>query len=133
MNKTILFLFVILFWGCEEADSNFNLENGNYSGIFTITESNGNSQSGNVMFNFSNKSYTVIPEQLYLPPAGAGTFNTNGNTIVLVDTAIHTHEFDGSLILNGSFKLSYKDNVLILKQNDITHNRTRIFSLTKQN
>jgi hypothetical protein len=133
MNKTILFLFVILFWGCEESDTNVNFENGNYSGTFIITESDGQPQSGNVIFNFSNNSYSVVPEKLYLPPVGGGTFSINGNTIVLVDTAIHTAEFDWTLILNGSFELSYNGNILILKQNDTTHNRKRIISLTKQN
>lgn len=133
MNKTILFLFVILFWGCEESDTNVNFENGNYSGTFTITESDGQPQSGNVIFNFSNNSYSVVPEKLYLPPVGGGTFSINGNTIMLVDTAIHTAEFDWTLILNGSFELSYNGNILILKQNDTTHNRKRIISLTKQN
>ena len=131
MKKTILFLFVILFWGCEDADTNFNLQDGNYSGAFTITDSNGISQSGNVMFSFSNNSYTVIPEKLYLPPVGAGTFSAIGNNIILNDTAIHTAEFDWTLILNGSFEISYNGSVLTLKQNDIKHNRKRFFSLTK--
>ena len=132
MKKAIFLLLIIFCFGCDESDSNFNLENGNYSGVFTITESNGQPQSGNVIFNFTNNSYSVVPEQLYLPPIGAGTYSINGNSIVLIDTAIHTTNFDATLILNGNFELSYNSDVLILKQNDTTYNRKRIITLKRQ-
>ena len=133
MKKTTFLLLAFLFFGCDESDTNFSLENGNYGGIFTIIESNGQPQSGNVIFNFSDNSYTVVPEQLYLPPTGAGNFSLNGNSIMLTDTAIHTTNFDATLILNGSFELSNNGDELVLKQNDTIHNRKRIISLTKQN
>jgi hypothetical protein len=129
----ILFLFVILCIGCEESSTGIYLEDGNYSGTFMIIESNGQTQTGNINFNFSNNNYSVVPEYKYLPPAGAGTFSRNSNTINLVDTAIHTAEFDWSLILNGNFNLAQNGKALILEQNDTKQNRKRIISLTKQN
>lgn len=131
--KKIIFLFLSFFIGCGINDANISLEEGNYSGTYTIIEADGQTSSGNINFLFNDNRYSVVPEKAYLPPSGAGIYEVKGNSINITDTAIHTAEFDWTLILNGKFEIMNNNEVLILKQNDIKYRRKRTISLTKQN
>jgi hypothetical protein len=131
--KKLLILLLSLFIGCEVTETDTSFEEGNYSGTFKMVESDGQVLNGNVNISLNNNKYSVIPEQRYLPPVGAGKYNVNGNSINLLDTAVHTADFDWTLILNGDFEFSYNDRVLTLTQNDTEHDRKRTLLLTKQN
>jgi len=50
---------------------------------------------------------------------------------MLEDKAIHTAEFDWTLILNGKFDFTYDGIKLILKQNDKQFNRLRTIELIR--
>lgn len=128
-----LFVFVLIMIACKDDDFSTLIVDGTYYGTFTIIESSGQTQSSYVTFIFSNNKYSCLPQKKYLPPVGAGAFTTNGNMITLTDTAIHTAEFDWTLILNGDFEYSYNGNTLTLRQSDTQHNRVRTILLDKQN
>jgi hypothetical protein len=92
---------------CSDMALNPAVLDGNYRGTFTITHSTGLVQSGNVTFTFTGAQYTCTPERLYLPPSGGGSFELVGQAIRLRDTAVHTAEFDGTLILGGEFSFLF--------------------------
>jgi hypothetical protein len=129
--KKLGFLLSFLLISCEVNETEVQFEEGDYSGTFTLVESNGQVLTGKVDFSLNNNKYSVIPEQRYLPPAGAGTYSINGNTINLIDTAGHRADFDFTLILNGDFEFLYNERVLTLKQNDTMHDRERTILLNK--
>ncbi len=137
MKRLINFLLIIIlisfFNSCTEEEEIYStIDDGIYEGTFIIVESDGKMYSGKVTFTFNKSTYTCVPEIRYLPPSGGGSFQTNKNKIMLEDKVIHTAEFDWTLILNGEFYFIYDGNKLILKQNDMNHNRYRDIELLKK-
>ena len=135
MKLIILFSFTIILFGCQSTDfwddPRHYIEPGNYSGIFIFTE-NGNISQGNVRFTFTCNSYTCIPETLYLPPIGGGSYKIINEKIILKDLVPHTAEFDPSLILNGEFLFIKNNETIILMQEDKIRNRSRYLELIIQ-
>jgi hypothetical protein len=102
---------------------------GDYVGTFSIRSENGTTLSGLVTFRFHAGTYSCIPEKVYLPPSGGGSYRISGNSLTFSDTVMHTAEFDWSLILNGDFTYSNDGNRITLTQNDIEHRRYRTIVL----
>jgi hypothetical protein len=133
MIRAFVALILILFFSaCEEEGITLPLRNGTYVGTFSIKRDDGAVQAGGVTFTFRGNTYSCIPENLYLPPSGAGSYRLSGNTLTLTDTARHTAEFDWTLILNGDFTYSFDGNILTLIQDDIKYRRYRTIELRLQ-
>jgi hypothetical protein len=108
----------LIFWACSDLALNPSDLDGTFKGTFTITHTTGLGESGIVAFKFAGNQYTCIPEKVYLPPSGSGLFSIVHQTMRLTDTAIHTAEFDWTLILDGEFSISFDDSHLVLEQDD---------------
>lgn len=128
----VSFLFFLI-TGCKESETDVFIENGIYSGTFTLINENGKIESGKVTFTFFDNKYSCVPEKIYYPPVGGGKFSINGNKIKLTDTSVHTAEFDWTLILDGEFFISYEGKTILMKQQDIKYKRVRTILLSKQN
>ena len=134
MVKIVTAIIVCAFCsGCDEVPLNLAIRNGTYVGTFTIRQPDGTEQSGGVTFIFNGERYSCFPEKYYLPPSGAGTCYSRGNTVTLTDNVAHTAEFDWTLILGGDFNFSFDGKTLTLTQNDTKYNRYRTIILTYQN
>ena len=101
-----LAMLLILFNGCSDDGFPNSITDGTYVGIFTIKLEDGQTKTGGVTFTFNGNSYSCNPEKLYLPPSGEGSFHVIGQVLRLKDTALHTAEFDWTLILNGDTALT---------------------------
>lgn len=131
--KTLLFVVIIFLYGCKEKSVQPNdtdcVLNGTYAGVFSLIQ-NENVLSGNVTFFFKDTTYSCIPETALLPPTGGGKFEIAGNKIILTDMAVHTANFDWTLILNGEFSYTNRNNVIVMIQADTVHHRYRKIELT---
>jgi hypothetical protein len=105
------------------------IKSSDYVGTFSIRSEDGTTQSGQVTFRFRTNTYSCIPEKVYLPPSGAGSYRLGDHSLTLTDTAMHTAQFDWSLILNGDFTYSNDGNKITLTQNDTEHRRYRTIVL----
>lgn len=106
------------------------IQAGDYVGTFSIRSENGTTQSGLVTFRFRANTYSCIPEKVYLPPSGGGSYRLGDKSLTLTDTVMHTAEFDWTLILNGDFTYSNDGEKITLIQNDTAHRRYRTIELT---
>jgi hypothetical protein len=129
-----LIILALSLWslGCSDLALNPSALDGAYRGTFTITNSEGVVQTGNVTFTFDGDQYSCAPETMYLPPSGAGSFQFAGHAIRLKDTVAHTAEFDWTLILNGDFSYTFDGVHLVLVQQDQEYQRYRRLELTRQ-
>jgi hypothetical protein len=116
--------------GCLVDSGTIVLE-GTYTGTFTIFDGDNWEQSGGVTFEFTEDRYTCTPSVQYLPPAGSGTYVFKLDSIVLKDTAMHSAEFDWTLILNGAFHMSKSGDRISLSQYDRVHKRQRFIELSR--
>lgn len=101
---------------------------GVYRGRYWVTHEEGNQeqirQDGAVMVRFHEGHYEVEGQRRLLPPAGSGKYRVEGRVLILEDTAMHTADFDWSLILDGRFDIDPgQDGHLRLTQRDLDHDR----------
>ncbi len=113
------------------------IENGLYQGTYWITHHAGSSEqrreSGGVWMRLEDGRYQIEGEQPLLPPAGSGNYRIEGHTLVLEDTAMHTADFDWTLILHGRFDIEIGDRGWIrLVQDDPEHGRRHELELRRQ-
>ena len=123
--------------GCDSTDQPLHNIEGVYKGTYSITHNVGTDSikkmQGAVTFEFTKTTYHYYGEEYLLPPAGAGKYTYTNSYISLVDTALHSDEFDPSLILHGNFAYYYNQKELKLTQSDLLHRRFHELNLTKQN
>jgi len=130
--RTTILLAILVLLSCSDVWLFNPIDDGTYAGTFTITLENGLTKTGNVTFTFKGRTYSCVPDKQYLPPGGAGEFLTFGRTIRIKDTALHTAEFDWTLILNGDFEFTFDGSRLVLQQNDTKHHRFRVIDLIRR-
>jgi hypothetical protein len=131
-GRPFLWAIALACSACSDAGPDPPLLDGTYQGTFTITQENGPVESGTVRITFGGDGYSCTPEQRYLPPSGGGLFLLSGRTLTLKDTAVHTAEFDWTLILNGEFSFTFDGSRLLLEQQDQRHRRHRTIDLKRE-
>jgi hypothetical protein len=132
-GRCLLILALCLgFLSCSDLSTEPTSIDGTYRGTFTLTHGSGLVESGVVTISFLRGQYTCSPEQKYLPPSGSGLYVIVDDTIRLTDTALHTAEFDWTLILNGSFSFRLDGSHVVLSQQDSEHQRHRRIDLSRQ-
>jgi hypothetical protein len=108
---------------------------GEYRGTYTLIHEAGSGeqwrQSGEMSMTFAEDgTYEIMGDRLHLPPAGSGTWERDGDDLVLDDTAMHTADFDWTLILDGRFALYGEgDGRIRLRQRDLDHDRIHELAL----
>jgi len=117
---------------CSDLSTEPTSIDGTYRGTFTFTHGSGLVESGVVTISFVGGQYTCSPEQKYLPPSGSGLYVIVDDTLRLTDTAVHTAEFDWTLILNDSFSFQLDGSHVVLSQQDSEHQRHRRIDLSRQ-
>lgn len=124
MKTKILTLFltlgIIVFTGCDSNDDDtlVQIPNGNYTGIFTVEYTNGDTFSNPVTLGFIEENvYSSTDNADYYPAGGNGTFEINGSTILFNDINVWTANFDWNLILSGEYDFSLNGNELVISAN----------------
>jgi hypothetical protein len=132
MTRISTLLCSLLFAACNSTGptSELTMKPGTYEGTFSITYFTGTDSASTVQshatFTFGDTGwYTCWGNLAFNPPAGGGEYRVVGDSLVLEDLAMHTAEFDWTLILNGSFYMTQSGGVLTLTQDDRRHSRYR--------
>lgn len=116
--KTNLFKLVViafLFAACTDTDTSTRLQ-GKYEGVFYRVTNNVKGESSNVTLNFSDDRYTGTSSIVKYPALCEGTFAPSSEEIHFRNTCIWTAEFDWTLILDGTFKVTRTADEIILSK-----------------
>ena len=132
MTRVSMLLCSLLLAACNSTgpDSELPIKPGTYEGTFFITYFSGTDSASTVQshatFTFGDTGwYTCRGNLAYTPPAGGGEYRVVGDSLELKDLAMHTAEFDWSLILDGSFYMTQSGTTLTLTQDDRKYSRYR--------
>ncbi len=111
----LIVLGFVLITSCNKNDDeNYQTEvNGEYIGVF---ERNGN--TSNVELNFTNGRYSGESEVEKFPAICNGDYSMSNNSIEFKNDCVWTAEFDWGLILEGPWKYTIEDNILILTKSN---------------
>jgi hypothetical protein len=108
--------FTLIIAGCQK-DNNEDIGdlNGMYSGTFHRT----GMDTTDVTLSFFKNSFEGQSSREKYPAICRGSFDVDDNTITFVDSCTWTADFDWSLILNGTWNISFRqDNSLRLWRNN---------------
>ncbi len=132
MTKLTALLCSLIFVACDSTGptSSLRIRPGTYEGTFSITYFSGTDSASTVQshatFTFGDTGwYTCRGNLAFNPPAGGGEYRVVGDSLELKDLAMHTAEFDWTLILNGSFYMTQSGTTLTLTQDDRKYSRYR--------
>jgi len=112
MRWIICILFVAVL-GSACSKNNDNNTPGDFSGAYVGTFSRTGMDTANVRLNIGNGIFSGQSDRVKYPAICHGSYSQGDNTITFVDSCTWTADFDWSLILNGTYNISYPDNTLI--------------------
>ena len=120
MNK-ILKIGVIglfsLFLSCDKSgEISKSLEEGTYSGIFTVTYSSGK-RTGETTLKLENGKYICTSNSGRIPAGGSGNYSINNKKITFNDVNFWTADFDWNLILSGEYDYTFDGKRLVFSAN----------------
>lgn len=109
---------------------------GEWTGIFVIRFAYGTPDEvldeGKVEMTIREGRYRLKPAKSLVPPGGSGEYKLADGRLDLTDTAVHTSDFDWSLIVNGAFDVKRDGGRLLLTQWDQSRSRYREIILTRR-
>jgi hypothetical protein len=92
----------LLFFSCDKNDTNVTVEEGVYSGTFSVKYSGG-SNSGITTLELKNGKFTCTAGTNRFPAGGSGNYTVKNDKIIFEDVNFWTADFDWNLILNGEY------------------------------
>ncbi|WP_046755489.1 hypothetical protein [Kordia jejudonensis] len=105
---------------CNNDDDTNAIEslNGNYTGIFTVVYTNGDTFSNSVTVSFTGgNNYQSSGNSNSFPAGGNGTYEINNSTMTFNDINIWTADFDWNLILSGVYTYTINGDALSISAN----------------
>jgi len=113
MKSKVLSIFIILSFilGCETETP--KIEEGTYTGTFTVFYSSG-IESGTTTIVLKDSEYSCSGNSDRIPAGGSGTYSSENGKITFVDKNFWTAEFDWNLILSGEYNYSIDGNELLI-------------------
>lgn len=109
---------------------------GDWTGIFIIRFAYGTPDEvideGKVEMTIRKGRYRLKTAKRLVPPSGSGEYKLEDGRLDLTDTAVHTADFDWSLIVNGAFDVNWDGGRLLLTQWDRPRSRYREIILTRR-
>jgi hypothetical protein len=113
MRLIVCILTLCILWSaCKKENNNddaLRIPEGAYAGTFTRT----GMSTAHVTINFGQNAYDGESDTDKYPAICHGSFNLSGNLIVFADSCAWTANFDWSLILNGTYSISFQDDGII--------------------
>ena len=134
MKKSVLFCCIISLsaLSCNKNTDYAILPDGTYTGTFQ-RQIGGNGQISNVTIIFSPGKWTGQSQIEKYPALCHGTFKTIEPEIInFTNDCVWTTEFDGTLVLNGEYKIKVMGNKIEFSKEYNSRNLKDIYSLTKQ-
>lgn len=103
-----LISLVIILFSCEKSDSaNYSLS-GRYMGIFSRT----GMDTSQVSIYFDLDRFEGFSSVTNYPAICAGKFDIEGDKVTFEDSCVWTANFDWSLILTGTYNLSFGEGTV---------------------
>lgn len=135
MKYTLYILAFILSYGCTKSSS--KLENGTYTGTFTVQYSDGNPFGDEdtvsrpiTLVLYANRKFECSGNTDKYPAGGSGKYKYVGDKINFEDENGWFADFDWNLILKGEYNyIKTGNNLKIFKQGSIGYYE---YDLTKQ-
>ncbi|MBE0650672.1 MAG: hypothetical protein IH595_07500 [Bacteroidales bacterium] len=111
---------VTLLLGCKK--DNLKIENGTYTGTFTVTYSSG-TETGSTTLELKNGKYTCTGNPGRIPAGGSGSYSFDSSKITFNDVNYWTGDFDWNLILNGQYNYTFdgKNLKISADKNNVGH------------
>jgi hypothetical protein len=135
-TRTMRCLFCILFClasgfiSCNKTASEFIIPNGTYSGTFQRLTNAGGPFS-NVTISFLGNNWKGQSQYAKYPGLCQGTYTAGPDSITFENACFWTAEFDWSLILNGSYKITISGKSLQISRT-YSDSLSDIYLLTRQ-
>jgi hypothetical protein len=126
ISRLLFLVFVAIVIGCEGdkcvCTSARPIQLGEYVGTYTIVRNfegvTDSSKTCGTEFTLNATSYYIREISYICPPRSYGTYELTPTAIAFRDTAIHTDEFDPSLIPDGAYKYTFDGVNLQMTQFD---------------
>jgi hypothetical protein len=115
MKATFSFLFVLLVLFSCDKEKSFKLD-GPYSGTFYRTRDGAKVLNSDVTLTVESNKFSGTSSNNNSPAICSGTFSTTEKEIDFLNGCMFTADFDGTLILNGKFKISEKAGEIVLSK-----------------
>ena len=115
INFFKLAVIALLFAACTDTDTSTRLQ-GTYEGVFYRVRDNLKGESSNVTLNFSEDRYSGTSSVVKYPAICEGTFVPSSDEILFRNSCMWTAEFDWTLILDGTFKVTRTADEIILSK-----------------
>lgn len=100
----IVFSLATIFSSCKKDD--LDIKDGTYKGTFSVTYRSG-IQTGQTTLELMNGKFSCSGNSNRIPAGGSGTFSSDNNKITFNDENFWTAEFDGGLVLNGTYNFTF--------------------------
>ena len=108
--------FCLALISCSDNAVSPKMLEGSYEGIFIMTCTDCTPQSTDVVLDFDNSQFTGSSNSRNLPAIGTGAFSIKENNIQFTNASFWTADFDWSLILDGNYKCTFKEETLQLER-----------------
>ena len=109
-----LIVLAFILFSCEKSESANHMLSGRYMGIFSRT----GMDTSQVSLYFDQNRFEGFSSMANYPAICSGTFSHNDNTVEFVDNCAWPANFDWSLILKGTYNISYSDGSVRLWKTD---------------
>jgi hypothetical protein len=105
----LIIIASLLLAACEKNKDQENAVqlNGSYFGTFSRT----GMDTANVMFQFQENTFQGSSNKIKYPALCHGSFDLDQRSIYVVDSCSWTADFDWTLILNGSYNISFANDL----------------------
>jgi len=106
--------YFLLFLSCNRNDEiSKPIEEGTYSGTFTVIYSSGK-RTGTTTLSLENGKYICTGNSDRIPAGGSGDYSIKDNKITFNDVNFWTAEFDWNLILKGEYNYRFNGKELTI-------------------
>ena len=129
---SLLALVIFLFAGCNEDDIQLS-QDGVYTGIFYQTNAFALYQTSDVTIALKGGKFGGVSTDSQYPAICSGSYSTESKQIIFSNECVFTADFDGSLVLDGTYEIGVvqDSDSLYLVQN-LGGQRYNIFRLTRE-
>ncbi|WP_270089466.1 hypothetical protein [Sphingobacterium sp. SYP-B4668] len=129
---TTMFLFLaFVLSSCSKEKIELKHLDSDYAGAFTVYyKDQDKTMKGEVTLRLKDGHFSCSGNPNRFPAGGSGTNHIEEQQIIFEDTNFWTTDFDGALIMNGTFNFNKKGDNLTLKRPSINEN-TYTYDLKK--
>jgi hypothetical protein len=114
LRQFLLLLVLIAFTSCEEDTWQLESLKGEYEGTFLRSSPNARFQPAKVTMVFEGDSFSGSSSIRNYPAICRGKFTMNNDQVTFENSCFFTADFDWSLILSGTWKITCEGDEIVL-------------------